>query len=224
MKAMRGRGTPWTRCGVALAAGLLLALAAGGAAGAAEKPKEVRVSVKENRSFRFAKDVVTIEGMIELTQGDVRLWAGHLVYDTKKKTGELTGDPRLAQEDLTITAARFSARFDEEEYTFTDGVRLVKKEKEPGGGEKLVLIADRVDYRSEDRSLSAAGNVSIRQKERTATAREAEYRDKESRLVLSGSVVVKDKEDKTIRGERVLIDLDRDTVEVEGPVEAEFLL
>ncbi|HHW14629.1 MAG TPA: LPS export ABC transporter periplasmic protein LptC [Firmicutes bacterium] len=225
---MTGRGALRALPVAGLALSLLVVAgtvgAAAGPAGPAAEPKEVRVSVKENRAFRFAKDVVTIEGTIELAQGDVRLWAGRVVYDTKKKTGELSGDPRLAQEDLTITAAHFSAWFDEEKYTFADGVRLVKKEKESGGGEKLVLTADRVDYNAKDRSLAAAGNVSIRQKERTATARTAEYRDKESRLILAGGVVVKDKEDKTIRGERVLIDLDQDTVEVEGPVEAEFLL
>jgi lipopolysaccharide export system protein LptA len=207
--------------------GLAAALFLGGQAAAqdAAKPaKELRLSVRENRIFRFEKDLVTIKGLIELVQGEVRLWTGEIVYDTKKKTAVLSGGAKLLQDDLTLSADQFSAAFEEERYAFQSGVKLVKKEKEAEKGDKLVLQADRLDYDAEARSLVATGNVQVKEKKRTATARTVEYRDKESRLVLEGTVVIKEEDDKTIRGERIIVDLDRDLVEVEGPVEADFRL
>ncbi|MGE5553964.1 MAG: LptA/OstA family protein [Betaproteobacteria bacterium] len=223
--------------GKAVALGLvaILTLTAGSAAqNAAKSPgqgevaaaaaKELRIFVRENRTFKFGKDLVTIKGTIEVVQGEVRLWAGEIVYDTKKKFATLSGGAKLVQEDLTITGDRFSAWFDEEKYVLETGVRLAKQDKDPNQGDKLVLAADRLDYDSRSRAMTATGNVSLTEQDRVATARRVEYRDKESRVVLEGGVEVTEKDGKTIRGERIIIDLDRDVVEVEGPVEAEFLL
>ncbi|MDI6869804.1 MAG: LptA/OstA family protein [Bacillota bacterium] len=185
---------------------------------------ELRISVKENRAFKLEKDLVTIKGTIELVQGEVRLWAGEIVYDTKKKFAVLNGGARLAQEDLTLWGDRFSAWFDEEKYLLDTDVTLVKKDKDPEKGDKLVLTADRLEYEAKNRSLIATGNVSLREKQRTATARTVEYRDRESLLILTGEVVIQEEDDKTIRGETIRIDLDKNVVEVEGPVEANFRL
>ncbi len=206
---------------------LVLALSSGVLAEAsapASTPRELRISVRENRLFKFEQDLVTIRGAIELVQGEVRLWTAEIVYDTKKKSAVLSGGTKLVQDDLTLSGDRFSAWFDEERYVLETGVKLVKKEKDPEKGDKLVLTADRLDYDSKNRSLTATGNVSVTEQERTATARTVEYKDRESRLVLEGGVVIKEKDDKTIRGERIIIDLDQDVVEVEGPVEADFRL
>lgn len=215
-----------------LAMAMSLALLAGCAAGAAAeetvepaaKPKELRISVKENRVFRFEKDQVTIKGSIQLVQGDVQLTASDIQYDTKKKFAILLGGTKLVQEDLTLSGDQFSAWFDEEKYVIETKVRLVKKEKAPEQGDKLVLTADRLEYDSKSRSMLATGNASVQEKDRTASAQRVDYRDKESRVILEGGVVVRDEDDKTIHGERIVIDLDRDVVEVEGPVEVEFRL
>lgn len=209
---------------LALTAALALLPAGGALAEEAPKPKDLRISVKENRVFKLEKDLVTIKGDIQLTQGEVRLWASDIVYDTKKKTAVLSGGARLAQEDLTLSGEKFSASFDDERYVIEVKVQLVKKEKEPDKGDKLVLTADRLEYDARNRSMVATGNASVKEKDRTAVAARIEYRDRDSRVILEGGVVVKDKDDKTIRGDRVVIDLDRDAVEVEGPVEVEFRL
>lgn len=215
----------------ALAAALALAAGTGGpavvAAGAEKekpKPKELKISVKENRVFKFEKDLVTIKGTIQLVQGEVRLWAGEIVYDAKQKFATLAGEPKLVQEDLTLTGEKFSAWFDDEKYVIETGVKLVKPEKDPKQGDKLVVTCDRLEYAAQTKSMVATGNVTVKEKERTATAKTVHYADQESRVVLEGEVVINDKDDKTIRGEKVAIDLDKDLVEVEGPVEAEFKL
>ncbi|MGE5507695.1 MAG: LptA/OstA family protein [Chitinophagales bacterium] len=189
-----------------------------------KKASELKVTVKENKLFKFEKDVVTIKGQVEMVKGDVRLSAGDIVYDAKKKFAVIAGGARMVQDDLALSGEKFSAWFDEERYVIETKVSLSKKDATAEKKEKLALTCDRLEYRSGDKTMVATGNVTLKENERVATARKVEYRDKEAKVVLEGDVLIKEKDDKTIRGERFIIDTDQNVVEAEGPMEIEFKL
>lgn len=208
----------------------LLALGTGLDVRAGDKPKELKISVKENRVFKAEKDLVTIKGVIQAVQGEVRLSASDIVYDTKKKFATISGGVELTQSDLVLSATKVSAWFDEERYLLETGVKVTKKEKEAGKGDKLTLAAEQMEYDAKNRAMKATGSVKVGQKNRSATADSVTYRDRESLVILEGNVVVTERDDKaekdekTIRGDKITIDLDKDVVEVEGPVEVDFRL
>jgi lipopolysaccharide assembly outer membrane protein LptD (OstA) len=188
------------------------------------KTSELKITVKENKLFKFEKDVVTIKGQVEMVKGDVKLSAGDIVYDAKQKYAVMAGGAQLVQEDLTMSGGKFSAWFDAEKYVIETKVTLSKRDATPEKKEKLSLVCDRLEYQSTDKIMVATGNVTLKENDRVATAKRVEYRDKEAKVVLEGEVLIKEKDDKTIRGERVIIDTDQNVVEAQGPMEIEFKL
>jgi lipopolysaccharide export system protein LptA len=211
-------------------------LAAGNETAAAAKPKKkLRVRVLDNKFFKMEKDTVVIKGLIEVTHGDSKIVASEITYDSKKQFAVLTGGVRLEQDDIVLTGDKFSAWFSDDKFQVDGNVSLTKKDKPKDPKDKssaakavpdkIVLSSSTMEYNTEKKSLVAKGDeVVVQEKERRAVAKEVQYDDKTERLVLIGDAVVTEQDDKILKGSRVSIDINKDTVEVEGPSEVEFVL
>lgn len=237
----------WVRAGLVCA--LLAAL--GGLAYAQEPAaapppkakKKLHLRVLDNKVFKMEKDTVIIKGLIEVVQGETKITASEITYDSKKQFAVLSGGARLEQDDLVLTGDKFSAWFSDDKFQIDGNVRLIKKDKpketkdaagkggagkeslDKGLPDKITLTAGVMEYNTDKKTLVAKGpEVVVQEKERRAVAKEVQYDDKTQRLVLVGDAVVTEKDDKTLKGQRVNIDIDKNSVEVEGPSEVEFVL
>ena len=158
----------------------------------------------------------------------------------------LSGNARLVSDDLTITADRVELYGEDFNYAlctggvtiedqkndttfFCDRVQFNRRDKVirlQGGAvmedrkNEMVIKGEILENRDQDGLTLIQVAVRILKEDLVSRSQTARYYREENRLELSGSPVVRWKGD-TYRASRIRIDLDSDTIQLEGDVQAE---
>lgn len=191
---------------------------------AQEEKKETEESVvniqADNVIYDKSTDKMLFEGNVIITQEDITLTAQEADFDVDKKIGQIKGDLKLVQSDITITGETLEAFLNDKRYIFQEKVILVQQRKDKEEKEdNLTWNCNKLEIFTDTQDLTATGEVKILKKDYTITAEKAIYNDKEQKIDLIGKVRIEEKEGgRWITGEKAVFFIDSERLEVEGNV------
>lgn len=151
---------------------------------------------------RFALEtrVTRASAGVTVTRKDLEVRAPVLTHDGRTDQVTAEGGVRLSQAGSTLTGARLAADLRSMRAEVSGGARLVRPGTPAGGGgeplvdalarEETTITAEQMRFRWDVPEAEAAGEVRVRQRDRTARAARGRYSEVEGRLVLEGEVVV----------------------------------
>lgn len=193
-------------------------------ASAQEEKKETEESVvniqADNVIYDKSTDKMLFEGTVIITQEDITLTAQEADFDVDKKIGQIKGDIKLVQSDITITGETLEAYLNDKRYIFQEKVILVQQRKDKEDKEdNIIWNCNNLEIFTDTQDLTATGEVKILKKDYIITAEKAIYNDKEQKIDLIGKVRIEEKEGgRWITGEKAVFYIDSERLEVEGNV------
>lgn len=131
---------------------------------------------------------------------------------------ELGRDAGHLKEPVDITAERLHVDLDSHRIQFAGSVRIRQGDLHVTAREVQAVYGDDVNDIVE---LSARGDVTVQKGDKLAFGQEAVYDRKEATILLTGEPYLKQGEN-FIRGDRILVRLEQEQMEVQGDVKAEF--
>jgi len=190
---------------------------------AQEEKKETEESVvniqADNVTYDKSIDKMIFEGNVIITQEDITLTAQEADFDVDKKIGQIKGDIKLVQTDITITGETLEAFLNDKRYIFQEKVILVQERKDKEEKEdNITWNCNKLEIFTDTQDLTATGEVKILKKDYTITAEEAIYNDKEQEITLTGKVRIEEEGGRWITGDRAVFFIDSERLEVEGNV------
>ena len=192
-------------------------------ASAQEEKKETEESVvniqADNVTYDKSTDKMIFEGNVIITQEDITLTAREADFDVDKKIGQIKGDIKLVQTDVTITGETLEAFLNDKKYIFQQKVILVqerqdKEEKE----DNITWNCNNLEIFTDTQDLTATGEVKILKKDYTITAEEAVYNDKEQKITLTSKVRIEEEGGRWITGDKAVFYIESERLEAEGNV------
>lgn len=193
-------------------------------ASAQEEKKETEESVvniqADNVTYDKSTDKMIFGGNVIITQEDITLTAQEADFDVDKKIGQIKGDIKLVQSDITITGETLEAFLNDKRYIFQEKVILIQERKDKEDKEdNIIWNCNKLEIFTDTQDLTATGEVKILKKDYTITAEKAIYNDKEQKIDLIGKVRIEEKEGgRWITGEKAVFFIDSERLEVEGNV------
>jgi len=192
-------------------------------ASAQEEKKEAEESVvniqADNVTYDKSTDKMIFEGNVIVAQEDIILTAQKADFDVDKKVGQIKGDIKLIQSDITITGETLEAYLNDKRYIFQEKIILVQQRKDKEEKEdNMTWNCNNLEIFTETKNLTATGEVKILKKDYTITAGEAVYNDKEQKISLTGKVRIEEESGRWITGDKAVFYIDSERLEVEGNV------
>lgn len=198
--------------------------------GEEEEKKEEEESVvnieAENVTYDKSTDKMVFIGNVVITQEDIILTAQEADFDVDKKIGNISGDIKLVQTDITITGKTLEAFLNDKKYIFQEMVRLIQERKDKDEKEdNIIWNCKMLEIFTDTRDLTATGEVKIFKKDYVITAEKAIYNDKEQKIDLTGKVKIEEQDNKRwISGDKAVFYIETEKLEVEGNVQSGFKL
>jgi len=189
-------------------------------ASAQEEKKETVVNISaDNVIYDKSTDKMVFAGNIVITQEDIVLTAQEADFDVDKKIGQIKGDIKLVQSDITITGETLEAFLNDKRYIFQEKVILIQERKDKEEKEdNITWNCNNLEIFTETQDLTATGEVKILKKDYTITAEKAVYNDKEQKITLSGKIRIEEEGGRWITGDKAVFYIDSERLEVEGNV------
>jgi len=192
-------------------------------ASAQEEKKETEESVvnieADNVTYDKSTDKMVFAGNVIITQEDITLTAREADFDVDKKIGQIKGDIKLVQSDITITGENLEAYLNDKRYIFQEKVILVQERKDEEEKEdNITWNCSNLEIFTDTQDLTATGEVKILKKDYTITAEKAVYNDKEQKITLTGKVRIEEEAGRWITGDKAVFYIDSERLEVEGNV------
>ena len=192
-------------------------------ASAQEEKKETEESVvnieADNVTYDKSTDKMVFAGNVVITQEDIILTAQEADFDVDKKIGQIKGDIKLVQSDITITGENLEAYLNDKRYIFQEKVILVQERKDEEEKEdNITWNCSNLEIFTDTQDLTATGEVKILKKDYTITAEKAVYNDKEQKITLTGKVRIEEEAGRWITGDKAVFYIDSERLEVEGNV------
>jgi lipopolysaccharide assembly outer membrane protein LptD (OstA) len=190
---------------------------------AQEEKKETEESVvnieADNVTYDKGTDKMIFVGNVIVTQEDIILTAQEADFDVDKKIGQIKGDIKLVQSDITITGETLEAFLNDKKYIFQEKVILVQERKDKEEKEDNITWNCRnLEIFTDTQDLTATGEVKILKKDYTITTEKADYNDEEQKIILIGKVRIEEEGGRWITGDRAVFYIDSERLEVEGNV------
>jgi len=190
---------------------------------AQEEKKETKESVvniqADNVTYDKSTDKMVFVGNVIVTQEDITLTAREADFDVDKKIGQIKGDIKLVQSDITITGETLEAFLNDKRYIFQEKVILIQERKDEEEKEdNITWNCSNLEIFTDTQDLTATGEVKIFKKDYTITAEEAVYNDKEQKITLTGKVRIEEEDGRWITGDKAVFFIDSERLEVEGNV------
>jgi lipopolysaccharide assembly outer membrane protein LptD (OstA) len=161
-------------------------------------------------------------GNVVITQEDIVLTAQGADFDVDKKIGQISGDIKLVQTDITITGETLEAYLNDKRYIFQEMVKLIQERKDKEEKEdNIIWNCKKLEIFTDTKNLTATGEVKILKKDYTITAEEAVYNDKEQKIDLTGKVKIEEQDNKRwISGDKAVFYIETERLEVQGNVQS----
>jgi len=190
---------------------------------AQEEKKETEESVvniqADNVTYNKSTDKMIFKGNVIITQEDTTLTAQEADFDVDKKIGQIKGDIKLVQSDITITGETLEAFLNDKRYIFKEKVILVQERKDKEEKEdNITLNCSELEIFTDTQDLTATGEVKILKKDYTITAEKADYNDEAQKIILTGKVRIEEEGGRWITGDKAIFFIDSERLEVEGNV------
>jgi len=187
-----------------------------------EEKEESVVNIEaDNVTYDKSTDKMIFEGNVIVTQEDIILTAQEADFDVDKKIGQIKGDIKLVQTDITITGETLEAYLNDKRYIFQEKVILVQERKDKEEKEdNITWNCNNLEIFTDTQDLTATGEVKILKKDYTITAEEAVYNDKEQKITLTGKVRIEEEAGRWITGEKAVFYIDSERLEAEGNVKS----
>jgi len=190
---------------------------------AQEEKKETEESVvniqADNVTYDKGTDKMNFEGNVIVTQEDIILTAQKADFDVDKKIGQIKGDIKLVQSDITITGENLEAYLNDKRYIFQEKIILVQERKDKEEKEdNITWNCNNLEIFTDTQDITATGEVKILKKDYIITAGEAVYNDKEQKITLTAKVRIEEEGGRWITGDKAVFYIDSERLEVEGNV------
>jgi len=190
---------------------------------AQEEKKETEESVvnieADNVTYDKGTDKMIFVGNVIVTQEDIILTAQEADFDVDKKIGQIKGDIKLVQSDITITGETLEAFLNDKKYIFQEKVILIQERKDKEDKEdNITWNCNNLEIFTDTQDLTATGEVKILKKDYTITTEKADYNDEEQKIILTGKVRIEEEGGRWITGDRAVFYIDSERLEVEGNV------
>ncbi|MGB2783143.1 MAG: LptA/OstA family protein [Atribacterota bacterium] len=190
---------------------------------AQEEKKETEESVvnieADNVTYDKGTDKMIFVGNVIVTQEDIILTAQEADFDVDKKIGQIKGDIKLVQSDITITGETLEAFLNDKRYIFQEKVILVQERKDKEEKEdNITWNCSNLEIFTDTQDLTATGEVKILKKDYTITTEKADYNDEEQKIILTGKVRIEEEGGRWITGDKAVFYIDSERLEVEGNV------
>jgi len=190
---------------------------------AQEEKKESEESVvnieADNVTYDKGTDKMIFVGNVIVTQEDIILTAQEADFDVDKKIGQIKGDIKLVQSDITITGETLEAFLNDKKYIFQEKVILIQERKDKEDKEdNITWNCNNLEIFTDTQDLTATGEVKILKKDYTITTEKADYNDEEQKIILTGKVRIEEEGGRWITGDRAVFYIDSERLEVEGNV------
>jgi len=187
---------------------------------AQEEKKESVVNIQaDNVTYDKGTDKMIFEGNVIITQEDIILTAREADFDVDKKIGQIKGDIKLVQTDITITGETLEAFLNDKKYIFQEKVILVQERKDKEDKEdNITWNCSELEIFTDTQDLTATGEVKILKKDYTITAEKAVYSEKEQKITLTAKVRIEEEAGRWITGDKAIFYIDSERLEVEGNV------
>jgi len=199
-------------------------------ASAQEEVKEEKGKVEsvvniqaDNVTYDKSTDKMIFVGNVVITQEDIVLTAQEADFDVDKKIGNIKGEIKLVQTDITITGETLEAYLNDKRYIFQEMVKLIQERKDKEEKEdNIIWNCKKLEIFTDTRNLTATGEVKILKKDYTITAEEAVYNDKEQKIDLTGGKVKIEEQDskRWISGDKAVFYIETERLEVQGNVQS----
>ena len=185
-----------------------------------ETEEESVVNIEaDNVTYDKSTDKMVFAGNVVITQEDIILTAQEADFDVDKKIGQIKGDVKLVQSDITITGENLEAYLNDKRYIFQEKVILVQERKDEEEKEdNITWNCSNLEIFTDTQDLTATGEVKILKKDYTITAEKAVYNDKEQKITLTGKVRIEEEAGRWITGDKAVFYIDSERLEVEGNV------
>lgn len=166
-------------------------------------------------------DKMAFTGNVVITQEDTILTALEAEFDVDKKIGQIKGEIKMVQSDITITGDALEAYLNDKRYIFSDKVKLIQERKDKEEKEdNIIWNCNNLEIFTETKDLTATGEVTILKKDYIITAEKAIYNDKEEKINLSGKVRIEEESGRWINGDKAVFYIESERLEVEGNVQS----
>jgi len=199
-------------------------------ASAQEEVKEEKGKVEsvvniqaDNVTYDKSTDKMIFIGNVVIAQEDIVLTAQEADFDVDKKIGNIKGEIKLVQTDITITGETLEAYLNDKRYIFQEIVKLIQERKDKEEKEdNIIWNCKKLEIFTDTRNLTATGEVKILKKDYTITAEEAVYNDKEQKIDLTGGKVKIEEQDskRWISGDKAVFYIETERLEVQGNVQS----
>jgi len=189
-------------------------------ASAQEEKKESVVNISaDNVIYDKSTDKMIFVGNVIIIQEDITLTAQEADFDVDKKIGQIKGDIKLVQTDITITGEILEAFLNDKKYIFQEKIILVQERKDQEEKEdNITWNCNKLEIFTDTQDLTATGEVKILKKDYTITAEKAIYNDEEQKITLTGKVRIDEEGGRWINGDKAVFYIDSERLEVEGNV------
>jgi len=189
-------------------------------ASAQEEKKESVVNIEaDNVTYDKSTDKMIFGGNVIITQEDITLTAQEADFDVDKKIGQIKGDIKLVQSDITITGETLEAFLNDKRYIFQEKVMLIQERKDKEDKEdNIIWNCNNLEIFTDTQDLTATGEVKILKKDYTITAEKAVYNDKEQKITLTDKIRIEEEGGRWITGDKAVFYIDSERLEVEGNV------
>ena len=190
---------------------------------AQEEKKEAEESVvnieADNVTYDKSTDKMFFEGNVIVTQEDIILTAQEADFDVDKKIGNIKGEIKLVQTNITITGEMLEAYLNDKRYIFQEKVILIQERKDKEEKEdNIIWNCNNLDILTDTQDLTATGEVKIFKKDYTITAEKAIYNDKEQKITLESKVKIEEEGGRWISSDKAVFYIDSERLEAEGNV------
>jgi len=173
----------------------------------------------DNVTYDKEIDKMLFTGNVIITQEDIILTAQEADFDVDKKIGNIKGEIKLVQTDITITGEMLEAYLNDKRYIFQEKVILIQERKDKEEKEdNITWNCNNLDILTDTQDLTATGEVKIFKKDYTITAEKAIYNDKEQKITLESKVKIEEEGGRWITGDKAVFYIDSERLEVEGNV------
>lgn len=187
-----------------------------------EKEEESTVNLTSDKVvYDKNMDKMIFTGNVQITQEDILLTALEAEFDVEKKIGQIKGNIKMVQTDISITGDALEAYLNEKRYIFSDQVRLIQERKDEEEKEdNIVWNCNHLEIFTDTRNLTATEDVQILKNDYVITADKAIYNDEEEKIDLIGKVRIEEEGGRWINADNAVFYIENEKLEAQGNVES----
>ena len=187
-----------------------------------EEKEESTVNLSADQViYDKSTDKMVFTGNVIITQEDIILTALEAEFDVDKKIGQIKGEIKMVQTDITITGDSLEAYLNDKRYIFSEKVKLIQERKDKEEKEdNIIWNCNNLEIFTDTRNLTATENVKILKKDFTITTDKAIYNDKEEKIDLTGKVRIEEENGRWISGDNAVFYIETEKLEVQGNVQS----